>query len=116
MVLESHLVSPELNWLMVQMEVGFWTAIRRQFPRMCWCLVYVGVGRQTCLICSEEEDWSFVRCPTKGCKGVYCVECWRDVHVRISLSLSAVCNDRISLAKNELGSIAARPEGPKPKT
>jgi len=68
-----------------QMEVGFWTAIRRQFPKMCWCLVYVGVGRQSCLICGEEEDWSFVRCPTKGCKGVYCVDCWKDVHVGVFL-------------------------------
>ena len=78
-------VQPQAVFDFSQMEVGFFTAIRRQFPRMCWCLVYLGIGRQACLICAEEEDWSFVRCPTKGCKGVYCVECWRDVHVCIAV-------------------------------
>jgi hypothetical protein len=81
-----------LEWhICSQVDIGFLPALRYLLPTLCmWTTVFrkCGFGRQACLICEERETTEFIRCPTKGCKAIYCPECWHDIHVSRSLTVN----------------------------
>ncbi|XP_071825449.1 E3 ubiquitin-protein ligase DCST1-like isoform X2 [Apostichopus japonicus] len=67
-------------------KLGSTSILRSKFPRLCGWMSIVGMGKKTCLVCSEKESKRSYHCVTKGCYFMYCRECWEDIKVCFACS------------------------------